>query len=369
MPTAKELIAQMEGNLVHASLKTGNSNAPAGGIRLAVEQAVDIPYVCARSHLADPAVPDADRGLDLDYIVNNDWFKLMRVCLGEEVSNPPSVTLTKDEKAQIKELYTKMAKGLMSEELGLESASMRLKQLLLPKGDDYVAVTPITVTGHAKRVMEEHKRRRDARKEIGQAVDIGSIPWVKSFSIGGANSQNAGARIFGAFTAPLVFDNTPIMEGEISEAFRIAYKGIRLKIPRQMVGAYKSFLTRLHQEALDAGRQKIKWTTELKNQEYPYLKAIWNALEKQAEKAARILSENMDRLPDPLPCLERSPEMEGWLNRNARTTKWRDTQSRWFANRVAAYRLGTESDGTPSTVGLDDKDIRRIAAAIRAGEQ
>lgn len=379
MPTANDYIKLMTENLVHASFKTVNSNAPPGGIRLGSEQAIDANYVCARTHMADQALPDEGRSLPLDYIANNNWFKPLRDCLGEKVDKPTPLELTDNEKKQVAQAYVQLAQGSSKAEFATGVVPMRLKQILLPKGDDYVATTPITATGHAIRVMDEVRRRTLARQEIAKdkalttdekrerLKDFRSIPCVEQFSVGGSNSQNVGARVFGAFTRPLVFDNVPTMSSQAKDAFRIAYKGINLRIPRQMVEAYRDFLEGLHQKAVKKGLSTISWTLELKTQEYKYLAAMWEALEKQAKKAARLLADQEQSLPDPLPCIEVNPAAEGWLQEHARTIAWRESQAKWFAERLSTYRLGTDQSGHPIIVGLDKPDIDRICNAMIKG--
>lgn len=387
MALVDDYIEWMKENLVHASFKTGNSNASAGGIRLCADQAFAGPYVCARTHLADQAAAPGQH-LHLDYIANNNLFKSIRVCLGEEVAKPvPTVNLSEPEKQRVKQAYEQLAAGSEGIGLGTDKVSMRLKQLLIPKGEGYVAVTPITSTGHAKLVLDERRRRNDVRRETQKEINklnekrdpssveraralkrmlafVKPIASVRQFSIGGANAQNSGGRIFGALNAPLVFDNVPRASESEREAFRIAFKGIDLRIPRALVEPYRNFLITVHNKAIQDGGGGISWTKDLREREAPYLEKIWSALERQAEKASRLLRDHADLLPDPLPCAERNPGLAGWLNRAQRGLEWRDAQARWLAQRLGDYRLGQDANGTPITLGLSKSDLDRIIKTL-----
>ena len=127
-----ELYAQTAAELVTFSLKTVNSNAPAGGIRLGPEQALNLPYVSARTLLGAGETPA------LDYMANAGKtataVKQMNQ-VQEGVATAPA-----DEAARL--LRTLADATAQGAQIGVDKVSLRARQLLLPRQDGYVAVTP-----------------------------------------------------------------------------------------------------------------------------------------------------------------------------------------------------------------------------------
>jgi hypothetical protein len=103
-----------------------------------------------------------------------------------------------------------------------------LRQILLPKGDGYVAISPIAAAGVSLVLREELRRHHDAvmaERDRVKEADQRVLRFVKTatFPIGGSNSQNAGGLIFN-MQGPLV-GQAPSLESSLREALSLFHRG------------------------------------------------------------------------------------------------------------------------------------------------
>jgi hypothetical protein len=164
-----DIVRWMDENLFHFSCKTVNSNTAAGGVRLGADQALDLPYVSARTLLSE------GRSIGLDYLVNAGSdatvFKRVRQSIGEIDPNDidgPVFRQAVSEKYQV-------LSG-QHRERGLDSVSPRLRQLLIPVHGQarYVALTPLGSAGLCETVKAVSRQRQEERKaEIKVGSPIG----------------------------------------------------------------------------------------------------------------------------------------------------------------------------------------------------
>ncbi|WP_231368488.1 type I-F CRISPR-associated protein Csy1 [Thioalkalivibrio sp. AKL8] len=373
--------------LVHFSFKVVNTNiAPGGGVRISQNQALDRPHVCARTYLCEsPAAAGAVLS-GLDSIANISvsgparhnaservtigpakLLKAVRLFRGEAVKldSPPEADLA--EQAEVTDAYLDVASKSPAVING-DRLSPRLRQILLPREDGYLAVTPLTSTGVGLAVNEAIRARDDAffaSRKAAEAPSTRRIPLVPQFSVGGSKPQNAGARVGEWTKRPLVFDSVPTLDRELKRAFHLAYAGFRYRLPVKLVAEHQAFLGQL-QLAGEDDSSGIVWTVRNREREAAYLMALWQAIENQAASVRSCLRQHEDDLPSPLPALEKQPMLEGWIDPERRSREWRETVSREVAASVVT--MVRSSSFSPHRVcELDDEDGRRMAETLAQG--
>lgn len=124
--------AKVCAELVTFSNKTVNSNAHIGGIRLSGKQKLELPHVSARTMLAAGEVPA------LDYM--GDAARARVVSQLNQLLRGTSAAPS-DEASQILTLLAETTTE--GAQFGTDRVSIRVRQLLLPHRDGYVAVTPL----------------------------------------------------------------------------------------------------------------------------------------------------------------------------------------------------------------------------------
>lgn len=398
-----EVEAWIQDNLIHFSQKISQSNAPAGGIRLSSEQALDMPYVSARTHLHDLSTGVASALIELDYAHSADsvHLKRVRMCLGEEVSNPPELPFSMSQKDEIATAYRSAASG--ESPLAVTSPRKpplsRLKQILLPghTSGSYISVSPLNSAGMAKlfadthgirkQTLDELKAKRDhAKKQVESVKDLGGeekaslldevqaltqainrirfIPRVSTLEYGGSNPRNIGGRIHEGLSRPFVFNRVPTENPEIKHAFHTHFNGIKLQFPRKLVNRYCDFLMGVRQTHTDASL----WPLTLREIEITHLRALWQSWERQAQRGRRLLAAHDDVLPKPqqeTPTPSTSEIIQtGWREPGKRGPQWRDKAARAFIDQLSEISVGTASDGSAIQITLSPNDKDRILRSL-----
>jgi len=228
--------------LVHYSVKTVNSNASAGGVRLTLADRLELPYVSGRTWLATGA------SLAVDYTANAGKtataVRQMRAVARGEIEDAPSseVELIRALLAEV--LHVPMA-------IGLEPVDARLRQILIPKTDaigGYVSLTPLTAGGVCDvllgrgGLLDTHNEARKTEVETNR-VSIRRV----HLGVGGANPQNVGALVR-SMQLPLLAP-APRARSSLRSAFSIYHRGIRLPSLRTFVLALRT----LRERNSDAG--------------------------------------------------------------------------------------------------------------------
>lgn len=219
---------QVVRTLVHFSSKTVNSNATASGVRLAKEDALNLPYVSARTLL------NSGVRLRLDYLEGGanqaGKFKQVNAVVGE--AEFAKGALPEERKA----IFDALADAEKSRyETGLTLVDSRLRQLLVPRegspGEDYVSLTPITSSGVCHYILDSdgglvkiHNISARENKNAGNQ-DLRLIRQAQ-FGIGGSNPQNIGCLVR-SMTRP-IFVKAPGSHSSLKQAFSFFYRGIRI---------------------------------------------------------------------------------------------------------------------------------------------
>ena len=306
----------MEEQLFHFSTKPVNSNAPAAGVRVGKEQLLDLPHLSLRTLLAENV------DIDLDYINNTGGnathFKQLRQHLGE-IESKDALDLV--ETATVREEYKLV--GSKDGECNLGQVSKRLRQLLIPKEDDYVSLTPLSSPG-----LCQYLRQKGAEWE--QASDGRKLKKIRQFSVGGANPQNAGGRVRGM--RPYVFMRAPQISEATRAAFAIAFKGFRPRLPAKLVQDYAEWLAKQERP-----EEEIQINLRLREQEQKHLRILVETLERQAQRARNLLLDHQRELRNIVS--EWDLFSTGWLNPLERSPQWRGEVALWLVNQLSRYEL------------------------------
>lgn len=207
---------------VHYSLKTVNSNIEKGGIRLAQSHALNLPYISARTLLAD------DFLVPTDYQVNAGktatLFKVVKAAqLDEELSEADEEF--KQNVALLKPHLNKIFEQPFT--AGLDIIDIRMRQLLIPKNNEYLSISPLSAAGLNLLINTEVDALKEQRKAEGKNTKLKNIK-TAVFGIGGSNPQNVGSLVR-SMQRPLVLDS-PTQDPETRLAFQYFYKGFDYQI-------------------------------------------------------------------------------------------------------------------------------------------
>lgn len=270
---------------VHFSAKGVNSNAEAYGIRLSGDAALPLPYVSVRCLMARD-VPFAT-----DYTKNTGniatVFKQMRALASGEADIDPEEART--HLAAIAEAETPPCIE------GTHAVNPRLRQILLPKGESYVAVTPLPSGGLSReinrRVKAHHEKVTEARKDASPDAPAPEYLRLGTLGVGGANPQNVGSLVREMQTV-LCFA-APAEDPELRIAYSLHYRGLRPGLPRRLMVAWRDW-----RDAAKA-RNKGLIPTDMasRDAERDLLLAVGRAVLSQGERARQRLEAQRDRLP------------------------------------------------------------------------
>lgn len=267
--------------LVHFSSKTVNSNAALAGVRLASDDALDAPYVSARTLMA--------RGVSLSLDYGKGGAAVAGICKQVNAvvrGNPFAEAASSEERLAIEDAMTGACSSAFS--VGVEHVDHRLRQILIPKEGaegGYVSMTPMTAGGICELLFEkdnglvprhnaacEEEGKRTGKPENGE--EVGNAPRMKmrklrqaQFGIGGSNPQNVGGLVR-VMQRPLFVDAPRSADG-LRAAFSLYYKGISIDFSlsgplRQVLLAYADFRRR---HGLDNGESATPGRTDLKARE------------------------------------------------------------------------------------------------------
>ncbi|WLQ14267.1 hypothetical protein O5O45_31610 [Hahella aquimaris] len=352
----------MQSNLFHFSTKTINSNASSGGVRLTSAHAINLPYISVRTLLAE------GKEIGLDYVgnasVHAGKFKRIRQL---RLEAPGPSTDTESARQRIAESYKLATQSFLED--GTDSISPRLRQILIPMESDYVSLTPLGSAGLCEYISTISRCRDDIRKQQEKEYENSSggqkkrttIRYdarVNSFSIGGSNPQNAGGRV--RSIRPFVFSDVPRTTPNTRLAFRLFYKGFKPFIPKIMVSSYATWL-------LSRVKEGSMINARLQEEERSLIKALLSAMEKQADKARRVLNAYQKDLPSIQKNLENENSYflsNGWLDPTKRSPYWRKERAKWLVGQLRESKLEDKRTGDIVGLGLSPADQHRLIKLI-----
>lgn len=355
-----ETYRQAAAALVHFSAKGVNSNAEPFGVRLGRDDGLALPYVSVRCLMAQGAA------LAVDYAKNPG---------GESLAAAGETAKTADVYRQIRQLQAgehgqaeetaapllaAIAEALAvahADPEGLRQVSPRLRQVLLPKDGDYVALTPLPCAGLSREINRRVRQHNEAAKEArknGDAASPRQLP-LAGLGVGGSNPQNVGALVREMQTA-LAFD-APKEHRAIRLAFAIHHRGIPIALPRRLMLAWHDWRHRAMAE--NGGVPPTDMAA--RQAEQAHVEALARAVLRQGEKAWRVLEAWRDILPDAAPL---SPElsdavMRGLIDPGERGKDWPRCFGERVAEAVGRYAAGL--DARERLIALDSASLHRIA--------
>lgn len=271
---------ELADHLAHFSLKTTNTNAPAGGVRVSAAEALDLPYVSVRTLLA------CGREVPVDYIGNAAQFaRIASQVNGFErgSARPPSL----DEERSITEAMDGVR--TTSRAFGLTPVAVRVRQLLIENADapsGYVAVTPMNSAGLGALIRDEFVARNKSRKDQGlPQLKVGNLLW------GGSNPQNIGGRVRDMQRA--LYFAPPRSNASYRRALAIHYRGISLRPRREDLARYRDVKVAI--SAQNDG--ELPSTATQRAREQWHLQHIVAVIQERAETAYNTLLKSRAALP------------------------------------------------------------------------
>lgn len=343
-------------NLVHFSAKGVNSNAESFGVRLGKEAALPLPYISARclmrrgvtipvDYLQNPGGGKMDMGGDLVKIA--DVMRQIRHLQTDEHGQTPDVV------APLQVAVAAALDGAYEDQIGGCHVSPRLRQLLLPKGDGYVAITPLPSGGLSQVINQRVQAHNEAVKAAPEPREAWPLR-LGGLGVGGSNPQNVGSLVRNMQTV-LTF-TAPTEDRATRAAFAIHFKGVSPIPPRRLMMLWRDW----RKQAIVKNGGQLPTDMEARQAEQTLLENIARAILRQGEKARRRLEAHSDILGDALLSDELQDELlRGLIDPAERGKDW----PRLFGEQVAAAigRYSIAQNPRDLLIPLDQASLDQIA--------
>jgi hypothetical protein len=338
--------------LVHFSVKSVNSNARAGGIRLGPSDSLDLPYVSARTALA------AGWPISADYAVNS-GSTATAVKQIRAVERGVAEDATSQEVALIEALLGDVRASRL--ELGLEPVDARLRQILIPHPEapgGYMAMTPITAGGLCEILLGKdglvtrHNAEADAsRKQGGGEGPVLQTIRRANLGIGGANPQNVGALVR-SMQRPILA-SSPRPKAGLRFALRIYYRGIDLPLMKPLALELRASRERSSVDGVPLS------TMSFRGHEVSILRRMLDLALQAGEEAMEVLTAHAGQLPhehalpdtDPVAFEQVSrsvaPEIRGLIDPTLRQEDWPERIAERIVKAIEAATIKVSGERIP----------------------
>ena len=368
---------------VHFSFKTINSNIEKGGIRLDKNQALDLPYLSARTLLNENFLIPTDYQANAGKTAS--LFKVVKAAmLNDDTSSEETEFQQQVEriKPYIQPIFDAPYQA------GTEDIDIRMRQLLIPKNGEYISISPLTAAGVNYLINQEVDAINFARKE--KDSEFNGIQ-TAVFGIGGANPQNVGSLVR-AMQRPITL-STPQASEKIRQALAIFYNGFTFRILRKVkfVSTRKNAGTALTEWASILNRQLLitanniiqNWheleifapstNIEIREQEVKFLNIIAHDVLRQGFFQKNVLEEaesvlpSMDEIERPSFWVHPSLSfvIQGLIDPELRDDLWRIKFADHLAKRITNETIIIETESEPVTISLDHNAEGYIARRLR----
>ncbi|MCQ8104848.1 hypothetical protein NP590_12095 [Methylomonas sp. SURF-2] len=229
---------------------------------------------------------------------------------------------------------------------GLLQVEPRLRQLLLPKGSDYMAITPLPCGSLSKEINRRTQAHNELAKDRNQKfIDTGIL------GIGGSKPQNVSLYAKD-LSSPLYFA-TPAENRVIRAAWAIHHQGIAIRLPYRAMLAWKTWR---EQVAAQHGGQ-IPTDMRHRDRERQLVLDVAQGVLMQGRKALRLLEKQRDLLGEHFLSDELTDTViRGLIDPSQRDKAW----PRTFAERIATA-IGRYKTGDDLFLPLDGGSLQRIA--------
>jgi len=336
--------AQICARLVTFSNKTVNSNAVPGGIRLGPEQALKLPYVSARTLLGAGVV------LALDYMKDASKSSLVKQLNMIAKGVAP---IAADEAKRIVDVFSETTS--QGAQFGTDKICPRLRQLLLPRQDDYVTVTPLSAGGVSREiytaVRAHNDRLHDAPNDPQRRIPLAV------FGLGGSRSINVGL-LADDMQHPLVCF-APTESPPLKAALSMHFKGLTVFLPHSLMRKFRDWCVSCRQR--NGGLISTNMLT--RDAEIDHIHAVARAILAQGEDARQRLLTYQHWLPaggEPLVSAHVDPVVRGLIDPTLRDKGWPRAFAEQLARRIANYRF----DDGGAEFQFEQADIFEIQAMI-----
>lgn len=232
-----DIFQQALAESVHFSVKTINSNIAKGGLRLSQSQALDLPYISARTLLADGLLVPTDYQANAGKTAST--FKVVKAAMLDDVPEDAD----DDFKSNVLALKPQLQNTFQQPfQAGTQHIDVRMRQLLIPQDREYIALSPLSAAGVNLLLNNEVDRLKEQRKKEGKDSKLRNIQSAV-FGIGGANPQNVGSLVR-SMQRPLVM-TAPTLKPQHRLAFQYFYKGFEYQISSAYINfeLYKELYT------------------------------------------------------------------------------------------------------------------------------
>ena len=323
-----EAYGQALSSLVHQSFKTVNTNAEAGGVRIPASKALNLPYVSARTLIGAGICLRMDRYVGAaNHVI---YSQIDAVSIGRTEGVPES------ELALIKARLTEVQnEGAV---FGGDHVSPRMKQVLLPKGDTYVAISPVSCAGVAI-VLQEARSRHNERvfeNRENKTVNVGKPISAASFPVGGDKSLNAGGLVYRM--QQTFYATSPSSQQDVKYALALHYSGFsKPPLPASLMREYVAWRLQV--------REMTDRNMVTRSRHSEIAQGIAKAILRIGANARGVLLEHSSVLPDE--AVQRdgliSEKVNAWsrglLDKSARSKDWPSLMARVTARAMSAWEI------------------------------
>lgn len=258
---------------VHFSCKTINSNIEKGGIRLSQDQTLDLPYISARTLMAN--------GLDIptDYQANAGKtatiFKVVKAAqLNEDLTDADD-----EFKANVEAIKPFFKTAFQFPYIaGLSHLNVRLRQLLIPKNKRYISISPISAAGVNYHLNIAVDQLKEQKKADGKQSKLRNIQ-TAVFGIGGANPQNVGSLVR-SMQRPIVM-TYPELNVKQQQAFHYFYKGFDYSFSQACA---PELYQQLHQYTVENLAKGLSTTEQLEQMKEKEIESPFSNMKNRAEE-------------------------------------------------------------------------------------
>lgn len=316
------------GKLVHQSFKTTNSKSEAGGVRVPLSKAQNVPYIGISSFLHHGVhVP-------LEYTKNpgkatSAYKQVNAVASSSHEENAPEdeVEIIRCELSSVSDIPL----------VDCSHISPRLRQVLIPRGDTYISLTPISSHGvgqiirsalwnHHERLSQEEIRNQDYAY-----LNTAELP------IGGAKSLNVGMEVFGV-RSPLVGD-APSPDHDLRYALSLFYRGSELWFPQPLVEKYIEWRDSVEGNVLSKSKHRESHAYWM-NQFARFTLNLGDDLNEILFRYREHLpmSSSCEDEPGSMPYLKDKPFQQGLTNPALRDQSWKEIAAREIRSKVVLFQ-------------------------------
>lgn len=384
---------------VHFSNKTINSNIEKGGIRLAKSQALDLPYISARTLLADDITIPTDYQANAGKIPT--MFKIIKAAMLDENLDEFEDDLKNIANILKQDIVTIFDNPYQSK---LKHINIRMRQLLLPKEESYLSISPISAVGVNYWLASEIERIKEVRQSDDKFHNITTAV----FGIGGSNIQNVGSPIFIRTLQRPIYLTAPTADDTIRQAFSLYYKGLDYYIPNKLpkdklvqpaLLAWADLVNQgiatteqdlNNQDWKNKGIEATSTNMDSREAEQQFLTHILRIVLAQGREAKNSLEQVADRLPNitkisdetydenpgemvskervaltPLQHPSVDLAIQGLIDTQLRDEGWMTAFAEHLAKNIVRQSYEVEGQSNPVTFVLEDSIIPFLARRIR----